>query len=246
MEHSFDNTITNNGQTKVRKKLKKNDRFKNTSVVSNRKKVLNSRLSDFLLPAEVRKGFKTITRRTMANKNEQSLPTPSQNLKIKPLKHVRRRRNWISEKLSEKAQPSIRVKENAVLFMESVKQTEDTIHYVLLMPDSYKREVETTTIEFQRLVRMVQQVTLPSAEWKIKLILQYKQVARVCFTNKAKCERCIHFSRSTYNYEVTFGGVKVTLLGAPQILSSLYQLNILLNIVHHIADNDPILEYALQ
>lgn len=237
---SSSSSTTNNAQTIAKKKQKRNGSFDNANTIHKRRKILNSRLSDFLLPEEIRRNFKT---RTIATRNEKF---GAKKVKLKPLQHVNKTNNNISKK-HKKSKLVRNVDENNVQNVESTKLIEeDDVIYILLMSDNSVRnlEVSKTTIEFQRLLRLIQEVTLPSAEWKIKLILRQQSITRIAFSNKAKCERCVHFYRNTYNYQITFGGVKVVLLGAPQIISSLYHLSILLSIVHNISDSDPVLEYC--
>lgn len=241
------NTVMMNGQSKL-----KNKRNKHVPVVSKRKKIFNRKFSDFLVPREIIKIRPTQTTLTRNEKPiQEKKEKPKENSAksyVNSAKHKKPAKvTAIKPKISPLKDIQSKSNNRMVKINPSNVRVIESVHYVLVLPqNSMRMKIGQckTTIEFQRLLRMIQQVTLPSTEWKIKIVLRQQMVARIAFSNKGKCERCVHFYRNKYNYDITFGKEKVILLGAPQIVSSLHHLSILLDIVHHIADNDPVLEYC--
>lgn len=275
----------------------------NTYNKSKRRKILNRRLTDFLVPLEIRQHFKTIRSNFRRNKNQEKAKSIShknkgksritknntrekihssnkykQNLKINKTKKIEKVNNnkynkekpsririkikekhdnnrhnkrtktktiansqipKTSDSRNKKSQPTKQI-------VQKTEATQEYVYYTLLMYDIQETNQTTTKtrIRFEKLLKLVQEIKLPSPQWKIKVVVKQHTIGHIAFSNKAKCERCVHFYRHTGEYQITFGGIKVVLIGIPQVLSTLYQLNILLDIVHNICENDPILEYS--
>lgn len=115
--------------------------------------------------------------------------------------------------------------------------------YRLKFPEDPSRAKSQITIKFTELLRDIQKVQLPSAEWKIKIILYNQQISQIVFSNKASPERCVNIYRNTKYYDISFDKMFVHLLGAPMCVDTLQDLNVLLRIVHVVKADDPMLEY---
>lgn len=118
--------------------------------------------------------------------------------------------------------------------------------YHLQVSDSSKNNVlkSEININFTNLLREIQKVSLPSSEWKIKIILYNQQISQIVFSNKSSPERCVNIYRNSKYYDVTFDKTFVVLLGSPRCIESLSDLSVLLQIVHALQEDDPVLQYV--
>ncbi|KAF2898769.1 hypothetical protein ILUMI_07402 [Ignelater luminosus] len=129
-----------------------------------------------------------------------------------------------------------------------IKPQKPNVRYVLVDSDSARDRLKVPQLEdvdFNKLVRSLKLVKLPASNWKIRIVVSKQQnITEVTFTNKEVNERCIKFSRTITGYVITFGKSVVTLLGAPPRISSFNDVSILLDIIHNISPDDPVLEYS--
>lgn len=100
-------------------------------------------------------------------------------------------------------------------------------------------------VDFNKLVRSLKSIKLPAGNWKIRIVVSRQQtITEVTFTNKEAFERCVKFSRYNTGYIVTFGKSVVNLLGVPPNISSFNDVTVLLDIIHNLKTDDPVLEYV--
>lgn len=117
--------------------------------------------------------------------------------------------------------------------------------YRIYVPeDVTTAEKSQISIKFTELLKEIQKVSLPSSTWKIKIILYNQQISQIVFSNKLSPERCVNVYRNSKYYDISFDKAFVMLLGAPPCVNSLEDLNFLLQTVHAIDENDPVLQYT--
>ncbi|KAF5284991.1 hypothetical protein FQR65_LT02302 [Abscondita terminalis] len=108
-----------------------------------------------------------------------------------------------------------------------------------------KKKMLPSDVDFNKLVRTLKSVKLPASNWKIRIVVSRQQtITEVTFTNKEVNERCVKFSRVFTGYVITFGKSVVKLIGAPNKISSFNDVTILLDIIHNLSLDDPILQYV--
>jgi len=130
---------------------------------------------------------------------------------------------------------------------QPIKQKRN-VRYVLIECNSSPHRTKVpkfSDVDFNKLVRSLKSVKLPAANWKIRIVVSRQQtITEVTFTNKEVNERCVKFSRVFTGYVITFGKSVVKLLGAPSKISSFNDVTVLLDIIHNVSSNDPVLEYS--
>lgn len=103
---------------------------------------------------------------------------------------------------------------------------------------------------FQTIVSDIKTVALPSDLWSAHVSVTAKK-SQVCFTRvvqaisntvPVECDRSVKFNGSV-NYLVRINNRDVELLAAPPTVTSIRDVEILLDIVNDIGLNDPVLEY---
>lgn len=137
-----------------------------------------------------------------------------------------------------------KVKSNGNLLDGTEKNVVQETAYRLQYPEeNVSNHKSQINIKFTDLLKDIQKVSLPSIEWKIKIILYNQQISQIVFSNKSSPERCVNVYRNTKYYDISFDKTFVHLLGAPLYVNDLQDLNFLLKIVHTIKENDPVLQY---
>lgn len=135
-------------------------------------------------------------------------------------------------------------KSNGNLVVPVKEEDLETAFRVYVPDKSIMPEKNQITIKFTDLLKEIQKVTLPSSTWKIKIILYNQQISQIVFSNKSTPERCVNVYRNSKYFDISFDKAFVMLLGAPMCVDSLEDLNSLLQIVHAIDENDPVLQYT--
>lgn len=115
--------------------------------------------------------------------------------------------------------------------------------YVLAEPPVEKAAaVKPRFFSFKRIVKNIRSVRLPNKSWQVKLGLsESNKVIQVTCTDVVK-KRNVQLSCFKSGYELIFDGKHFTLVGAPEVVDSLQDLSVLLNIVNNIGMDDPVLE----
>lgn len=135
-------------------------------------------------------------------------------------------------------------KSNGNLIVPTKEDSLEIAFRVYVPEKSILPEKNQITIKFTDLLKEIQKVTLPSSAWKIKIILYNQQISQIVFSNKSTPERCVNVYRNSKYFDISFDKAFVMLLGAPTCVDSLGDLNALLQIVHTIDENDPVLQYT--
>lgn len=101
---------------------------------------------------------------------------------------------------------------------------------------------------YHTILSEIKTVCLPSEMWSANVSVTAKK-SHVSFKrtvegdgNNLECDRCVNFN-GTVNYVVCINNKEVSLLAAPICVSSISDVEILLQIVDEIGIEDPILEY---
>lgn len=97
--------------------------------------------------------------------------------------------------------------------------------------------------KFQKLISDVKNMTLPSATWKIKVIIKQNKISAITFTNKQELERSVTFSSEAENYGVVIDKKTAHLLGSPETIDSPEDIEILLDIIEHLDSASPVILY---
>ncbi|KAF5302937.1 hypothetical protein FQA39_LY02117 [Lamprigera yunnana] len=139
------------------------------------------------------------------------------------------------------------VEKRKIVARKIVRKKEEVRYYLTESDGASNRTKPTkaTDVDFNKLVRTLKSVKLPASNWKIRIVVSRQQtITEVTFTNKEVHERCVKFSRIFTGYVISFGNSIVKLLGAPSKISSYTDVTILLDIIHHLSLNDPLIEYV--
>lgn len=124
------------------------------------------------------------------------------------------------------------------------KTISDTKKLYMLVDGQHGKKfiVKPRFFAFRKIVKNIKSVKLPTKNWQVKLGLsETNKVIQVTCTDTAK-NRNVQLSCFKSGYELIFNGKLLKLLGAPDVVDSLQDLSILLNIVNNIRNDDPILE----
>lgn len=97
--------------------------------------------------------------------------------------------------------------------------------------------------KFQKLISDVKNMTLPSATWKIKVIIKQNKISAITFTNKQELERSVTFSAEAEKYRVIIDKKSAHLLGSPETIDSPEDIEILLDIIEHLDSASPVILY---
>lgn len=96
---------------------------------------------------------------------------------------------------------------------------------------------------FDTLVKDIKNMKLPSATWKIKVVVKSNKIASIIFTNKCVLERTVTFNAKSEFFEIVIENRPAILLGSPAIVSCIEDIETLLNIIHTISDKNPMVYY---
>ncbi|XP_066141450.1 uncharacterized protein [Euwallacea fornicatus] len=96
---------------------------------------------------------------------------------------------------------------------------------------------------FDTLVKDIKNMKLPSPTWKIKVVVKSNKIASIIFTNKCVLERTVSFNAKSEYYEVMIENRPAILLGAPNEVICVEDIEILLNIIHTISAKNPMVCY---
>lgn len=96
---------------------------------------------------------------------------------------------------------------------------------------------------FDALVKDIKNMKLPSPTWKIKVVVKSSKIASIIFTNKCVLERTVSFNAKSEYYEMVIENRPAILLGSPNIVSCVEDIEILLNIIHTISAKNPMVYY---
>lgn len=96
---------------------------------------------------------------------------------------------------------------------------------------------------FQKLVTDVKNLNLPSATWKIKVIIKQNKISAITFTNKQELERSVTFSSEIAAYKLKIDNKLACLLGSPETIDTPMDIEILLDIVESLDSSSPVIFY---
>ncbi|XP_050300097.1 uncharacterized protein LOC126738699 isoform X2 [Anthonomus grandis grandis] len=96
---------------------------------------------------------------------------------------------------------------------------------------------------FDTLVKDIKNMKLPSPTWKIKVVVKSNKIASIIFTNKCVLERTVHFSAKSDYFQIVIENKSAILLGSPSEVCNVEDIEILLNIIHTINANNPMIYY---
>lgn len=96
---------------------------------------------------------------------------------------------------------------------------------------------------FDALVKDIKNMKLPSPTWKIKVVVKSNKIASIIFTNKCVLERTVTFNAKSEFFEVVIENRPAILLGSPGTVACIEDIEILLNIIHTISANNPMVYY---
>lgn len=96
---------------------------------------------------------------------------------------------------------------------------------------------------FQKLVTDVKNLNLPSATWKIKVIIKQNKISAITFTNKQELERSVTFSSEIAAYKLRIDNKLACLLGSPETIDTPMDIEILLDIVETLDSSSPVIFY---
>ncbi|XP_060531117.1 uncharacterized protein LOC132705061 [Cylas formicarius] len=115
--------------------------------------------------------------------------------------------------------------------------------YYLSFPRVKHPEDGRLNYAFETLVKDIKNMKLPSASWKIKVIVRNNKISAIIFTNKCVLERTVTFSAKSELFEIVIENKPAILLGCPPTVECINDIEVLLNIIHTISANNPMVFY---
>jgi len=155
-----------------------------------------------------------------------------------------------SRKMMEVASPSTTHQRNSQLKVVSSPKPHFIIKYVPSEPTYFLKtgslkypQDGKLKYSFDTLVKDIKNMKLPSATWKIKVVVKSNKIASIIFTNKCVLERTVTFNAKTDYFEVVIENRPAILLGSPGSVSCIEDIEILLNIIHTISAKNCMVYY---
>ncbi|KAL1509820.1 hypothetical protein ABEB36_004500 [Hypothenemus hampei] len=124
-----------------------------------------------------------------------------------------------------------------------IKYVPTTPTYFLKMSPLKHPEDGKLNYPFETLVKDIKNMKLPSPTWKIKVVVKSNKISSIIFTNKCVLERTVSFNAKSDFYQVVIENRPAILLGSPNELTSVEDIEILLNIIHTINAKNPMVYY---
>ncbi|CAG9762216.1 unnamed protein product [Ceutorhynchus assimilis] len=115
--------------------------------------------------------------------------------------------------------------------------------YFLKMGVPKEKEDGLLKYPFESLVKDIKNMKLPSTTWKIKVVVKNNKIASIIFTNKCVLERTVSFDAVNPHYEIVIENKPAILLGSPNDVGGVEDIEILLNIIHTIDAKDCMIFY---
>lgn len=147
--------------------------------------------------------------------------------------------SWTSSKPFQK--PDQIVKPLKPQFIIKYVPSEPT--YFLEMDPVKDPEDGKLKYSFDTLVKDIKNMKLPSPTWKIKVVVKSNKIASIIFTNKCVLERTVSFNAKSEVFEIVIENKPAILLGSPNAVTCVDDIEILLNIIHTISAKNPMIHY---
>lgn len=154
-----------------------------------------------------------------------------------PIRHQQQKKKASSELLNQKMSDVAKKSENY----------EDSVYYYLDMASElvqYTKHLPQLDYPFDDFIKDVKFMKLPNSDWKIKIMVHKQKMICASFNYSIKpCEKNVMIHKRTLNCELKLRDKRISLIGCPLTLTTIEDVEILLNIMHSLTDTSTFYEF---